>query len=421
MRIVFLLLASAALAVGAVHASNRPVTADQKPGRRFEIRAAELPAPYANSSVRNPPNIVERGAHEPAVPAGFKVTLFADRLKHPRKLLVLDNGDVLLAEQRGGYVTFLRDSDGDGKADIVSRFATGFQGPYGMAVVPRGDHKGDILVADTQAIWRIPFKQGDVRPAADHVAVTAKGVFGPAEGHVTRSLVVDPGTGAMFVGVGSMGNIAEDPEPKATIQRFDADGRNQTTVVSGTRNPIGIHFDPSNGKLWAVVQERDGMGDMLVPDYMTEVSEGDFYGWPYAYTGGKPQPGFARRAPAKVEQTKMPDLLFEAHSSAMDFAFVPKSWPEEYRGDAIVALRGSWNRAEPTGYKLVRVKFEEGKPVGWYENFVTGFWIRGDSRATVWGRPASVAFLPDGGLLIADDTGGTIWKVSLEDPATGAQ
>ncbi len=411
---------------------------DQEPGKRFEIKAEELPEPYADEAVRNSPNRTDRGAHEPLPAQGFTVSLFADGLTHPRKLLVLENGDVLLAEQDAGYITFLRDQDGDGKAETVSRFADGFDEPYGMAVVPNGENKGDILVADTQGIWRVPFKLGGVRPdmgtllkpkegstepdmPADYVAVTEQGVFGEPYGHSTRSLAIDPKDGTLYVGVGSGGNIAEEPEPRATIQAFNADGSNQRTFASGTRNPIGIHFHPETGKLWAAVQERDGLGNDLVPDYLTEISEGDFYGWPYAYTGGKPMPGFAERAPDMIEKTKMPKLLFQAHSSAMDFAFVPDNWPEEYRGDAIVALKGSWNRVPPTGYKLVRVKFENGEPAGWYENFLAGFWIGGERRATVWGRPASVAFLPDGGLLVADDTGGTIWKVSPSDMThTGA-
>jgi glucose/arabinose dehydrogenase len=411
---------------------------DQKLGKRFEIRAEDLPEPYAEEAVRNPSNVVDRGANQPEVPDGFTVSLFAEGLEHPRNLLVLDNGDVLLAEQMPGHVTFLRDEDGDGTADTVSRFADGFEEPYGMAVVPSGEYEGDILVADTQGIWRVPFELGGVRPdmgallapdgeaqgpqtPADHVAVTEQGVFGEAEGHVTRSLAVDPADGSMYVGVGSMGNIAEEPEVKATIQVFDADGSNQRTFASGMRNATGLHFHPETGSLWAVVQERDGLGERLVPDYLTQVGEGDFYGWPYAYMGGNPQPGFADRAPEKVEQAKMPDVLFEAHSSAMDFAFVPDNWPEEYRGAAIVAHKGSWNRAEPVGYKLVRVSFEDGRSAGWYDNFMTGFWIEGDQRATVWGRPAGLAFLPDGGLLVADDTGGTIWKVSPSDTVeTGA-
>jgi glucose/arabinose dehydrogenase len=430
-------LATAASTVVQAQDAQSPM-ADQELGKRFEVRVENLPEPYADEAVRNAPKVIARNGEEPRAPQGFSVSLFAQDLKHPRKLLVLANGDVLLAEQDAGYITFLRDEDGDGKADTVSRFADGFEEPYGMAVVPDGEHKGHILVADAQGIWRVPFKMGGIRPdmgnllkqggeatgpqtPADHIAVTEQGVFGPVQGHTSRALAVDPKDGSLYVGVGSMGNIAEEPEMKASIQAFDADGKNQRTFASGMRNPTGIHFHPDTGELWAVVQERDGLGDRLVPDYMTRVAEGDFYGWPYAYLGGKPMPDFAERAPNKVEQTKMPDLLFEAHSSAMDFAFVPNSWPEEYRGDAIVVLKGSWNRADPTGYKLVRAAFSEGAPEGWYDNFLTGFWTEGDSRANVWGRPASVAFLPDGGLLVADDSGGTIWKVSPSDQLeTGA-
>jgi glucose/arabinose dehydrogenase len=424
-----------------VHAQDaQSPMADQEFGKRFEVRAADLPEPYVDEAVRNAPKVIPRDGAQPSAAQGFTVALFAEGLKNPRKLLVLENGDVLLAEQQAGYITFLRDDDGDGKADTVSRFAGGFEQPYGMAVVPDGEHKGHILVADAQGIWRVPFKIGGIRPdmgallkeggdatgpqtPADHIAVTEQGVFGAVEGHTSRALAVDPKSGALYVGVGSMGNIAEEPEVKASIQVFDADGKNHRTFASGTRNPTGIHFHPDTGELWAVVQERDGLGNQLVPDFMTQLAEGDFYGWPYAYIGGKPMPDFAERAPDKVKQTKMPDLLFEAHSSAMDFAFVPDSWPEDYRGDAIVALKGSWNRTNPIGYKLVRVAFTEGAPEGWYDNFLTGFWAEGDARANVWGRPASVAFLPDGGLLVADDSGGTIWKVSpadqIETGATG--
>jgi glucose/arabinose dehydrogenase len=246
---------------------------------------------------------------------------------------------------------------------------------------------------------------------ADHLPVTDEGVFGPAEGHSTRSLVIDPKDGSMYVGVGSMGNIAVEPKVKATIQKFDASGDVQSTFASGTRNPIGLSIHPSSGKLWAVVQERDGLGNRLVPDYLTEINQGDFFGWPYSYTGTNPQPGFSQRAPDKVKQAERPAVLFEAHSAPMDFAWIPDSWPEDMRGSAVVALKGSWNREDPTGYKVVVAHFEDGKPTGEYTNFVTGFWVRGKNRAEVWGRPADVAFLPDGGLLIADDSGGTIWKV----------
>ena len=176
---------------------------------------------------------------------------------------------------------------------------------------------------------------------------------------------------------------------KASIQRFDADGSNQSTFASGLRNPTTLAFNPSTGDLYTAVQERDGLGDRVVPDFMTRVQQGAFYGWPHAYIGQHPQPGFAQLRPDKVKASAQPDLLFEAHSSAMDIVFYEgEQFPAEYKGDAFVALKGSWNRSEPIGYKVVRVPFKDGKPQGYYQNFVTGFWVSGQHRAEVWGRPA---------------------------------
>jgi glucose/arabinose dehydrogenase len=243
--------------------------------------------------------------------------------------------------------------------------------------------------------------------------ITKRGVFGIVQGHANRHLAIDPKNGAMFVGVGSSGNIGVEPEPKATIQRFGADGSGQTTYVSGTRNPTALAFQPESGDLYAVVQERDGLGDRLVPDYLIRVEKGAFYGWPYAYIGKNPQPGFAQMRPDKVRSAVVPDLLFEAHSSALDIAFsTGGQFPQEYRGGAFVALKGSWNRSEPTGYKVVYVPFKDGRPQGEYVNFMTGFWVGGIHRAEVWGRPAALAVAKDGALLVADDTGGTIWHVA---------
>jgi glucose/arabinose dehydrogenase len=247
--------------------------------------------------------------------------------------------------------------------------------------------------------------------------LTAKGVFGEPLGHRNRDLEIGP-DGQLFVGVGSAGNIGIEPEPKATIQRFSASGQNQKTIATGVRNPTGLAFHPDTGALWAVVQERDNMGDRLVPDYLAQIEEGDFYGWPHSYIGDNPQPEFVNVKPggegaAEPKDAKTPPLLFEAHSAAMDLVFYEGDmFPEEYQGDAIVALKGSWNRSQPTGYKLVRVPFEDGKPSGGYENFMTGFWVGGDDKAQVWGRPADVALAPDGALYIVDDTGGTIWRVT---------
>jgi glucose/arabinose dehydrogenase len=243
--------------------------------------------------------------------------------------------------------------------------------------------------------------------------LTKKGVFGIVQGHANRPLAIDPRTGDLFVGVGSSGNIGVEPEVKATIQRFAADGSGQTTYVSGVRNTCGLAAHPDTQELWAIVQERDGLGDGLVPDFMIRVQQGTSYGWPYAYIGQHPQPGFANQSPEKVKASKVPDLLFESHSSALDIAFYAATqFPAKYRGGAFVALKGSWNRTQPTGYKVVFVPFKNGKPDGSYENFVTGFWTSGKDRAEVWGRPASVAVMQDGSLLIGDDTSGTIWRVA---------
>jgi glucose/arabinose dehydrogenase len=245
--------------------------------------------------------------------------------------------------------------------------------------------------------------------------ITKKGVFGIVQGHQNRHLAIDPKSGGLFVGVGSSGNIGVEPEVKASIQRFDGDGSNQTTFASGTRNPTALAFQPSTGDLYAIVQERDGLGDGLVPDYLTRVEKGGFYGWPYAYIGPHPQPGFAEMSPEKVKATLTPDVLFEAHSSALDVVFYEgDQFPSDYRGGMFVALRGSWNRSQPTGYKIVYVPFKDGRPDGSYQNFLTGFWVSGAERAEVWGRPAALAVLKDGSLLVADDTGGTIWRVAYE-------
>jgi glucose/arabinose dehydrogenase len=408
--------------------------AEHEIGRRFSIDPAQLPAPKSSPIVTNRALTLPAEGHVPQVPAGFTATLVASGLANPRRLLVLPNGDVLVAEQSAGYLTLLR-AEGDGKAQWISRHVEDLNRPYGLAW--RNDH---VLVADQDAIWHVPHRLGAVRagrptPAqrADQVPpeerkpspgaygaalLSQKGVFGVPIGHQNRPLALDPKTGALFVGVGSSGNLGVEPEPKATIQRFDADGGNQKTYASGVRNPTGLAFHPQTGDLWAVVQERDGLGDNLPSDYLIRVQDGGFYGWPYAYIGPHPQPGFATLAPDKVQATITPDLLFEAHSSALDLVFYDaEQFPVEMKGSAFVALKGSWNRTEPTGYKVVLVPFKDGKPAGYYENFMTGFWAAGERRAEVWGRPAALAIAKDGSLLVADDTGGTVWKVSYTGAA----
>jgi glucose/arabinose dehydrogenase len=405
--------------------------AEHEIGRRFHFEAADLPAPKTGPIVTDRSIVVPYDGQVPQVPPGFAATLFASGLANPRRLLVLPNGDVLVAEQSAGYLTLLRD-DGEGRAKWINRHVEDLNRPYGLAW-----REDDLLVADQDGIWRVPHIVGALRagrpqppqrvdqvPADQRVPVpgaygaemlTKKGVFGIVQGHQNRHLAIDPKTGGLFVGVGSSGNLGVEPEPKATIQRFDRDGSNQTTFAAGTRNPTALAFDPQTGELWALVQERDGLGDNLPSDYLIRVQQGGFYGWPYAYIGKHPQPGFAIRAPDKVNATITPDLLFQAHSSVLDLVFYQADqFPAEYKGHLFVALKGSWNRSEPTGYKIVRVPFKDGRPEGHYENFATGFWVSGEQRAEVWGRPAALAVAKDGSLLVADDTGGTIWRISYK-------
>ena len=403
--------------------------AEHEIGKQYRIDPAELPPPKTSPIVTNRVLSIPFNGQTLQVPPGFTATPFATGLVNPRRLLVLANGDVLVAEQSGGYLTLLRD-DGEGHAKWINRHVEDLNRPYGLAW-----QNDNLLVADQDGIWRVPHVIGALRagrpaPAqrADQLPpderkpvpgaygaqlITKKGVFGIAQGHQNRALAIDPKDGALFVGVGSSGNLGVEPEPKATIQRFDPDGSNQTTYASGTRNPTGLAFHPDTGDLWAIVQERDGLGDNLPSDFLIRVQQGGFYGWPYAYVGNHPQPGFAQLAPDKVNATITPDLLFEAHSSLLDLVFYQgDQFPAAYKAGLFVALKGSWNRSVPTGYKIVWVPFKDGRPEGYYENFAVGFWASGEQRAEVWGRPAALAVAKDGALLVADDTGGTIWRIA---------
>lgn len=383
---------------------------DQEVGQRFLIRPADLPEPFATPSASNSSSVVRPRPADATLrlPPGFAFNAFADGLGEARWLTVAANGDVLLAESSEGRIVVLRDADGDGRAELRSVFVDGLRRPHGMAIRPDG-----LYVADTERVWRIPYRPGDTKARGAPVGVTQPGAFGSPGGHWTRNIVFAPDGRHFYVAIGSTGNVSEEPPPRATIVEFTADGARSRLFATGMRNAVGIAIRPGTSELWAVVNERDALGDGLVPDYLTRVVDGAFYGWPYAYLGQHPQPRLGDRRPDLVASARVPDVLFTAHSAPLGLAFYTGSqFPAEYRGDAFVALHGSWNSGKPTGYKVVRVRLRDGKTNGEYENFATGFWSAGERSAQVWGRPVGLAVAADGALLVADDAGNAVWRIA---------
>jgi glucose/arabinose dehydrogenase len=405
-------IAAAALAA-ALFWSAGAAADESVPGTRIQMRVEDLPAPNATPSTANPPQAVAppEGAALTA-PPGFDVSVFADGLEDARWMAVAENGDVFLAQPSSGQVTLLRDTNGDGKADAKSVFAGGLSQPHGLAI--RG---GYLYIGDTEGVWRVPYRAGQEKAEAKPQLITPEGAFGGGNGHWTRNLAFSPDGTRFYVAIGSGTNIGIEKPPRATVQEFSADGKPLGTYASGLRNPVGISFYPGSEDLFVVVNERDTLGDGLVPDYLTHLVRGGFYGWPYSYIGAHPQPGFADKAPELVKQAIVPDLLFKSHSAPLGLVFYEGAqFPAEYKGSAFVALHGSWNAKEPRGYMVVRVPFEAGRPKGYYESFLTGFRLQGQkgfgSQAQVWGRPAGLAVAHDGTLLVADDVGNKIWRVS---------
>lgn len=389
------------------------------PGQVFHLTPGDLPAPYATQSVANSSDTIARSGKVPHVTVGFGLSLFAPAVRGVREILVDEAGTVVIARSRIGRITLLPDADGDGRADTMRDIARDLNRPHGMAF-----HDGYLWFADLDRLYRVPWTAGE-GPVGPVETLSEAGVFGSTWGHWTRNIAFGPEGKYLYVSIGSRGNIEEEEAPRATIQRFEIgpDGRidDGVTFASGLRNPVGIAFQPGTDRLFTVVNERDGMGDGLVPDYFTEVPEGSFFGWPYAYTGTFPQPRFAERRPDLVAQSRTPDVLFQSHSAPIGLAFLHEAnVPADWRDDALVTLRGSWNAAVPTGYKVVRIEFEDGAPTGRYINFLTGFRVdipdpSDPGPAEVWGRPVGVAIGPDGAIFIGDEVGGTIWKIERGD------
>ncbi len=368
------------------------------PGMKHVVSPADLPKPYLTPAVANPPMVIARPKTDiPEAPNGFAVTIYATGMANARFMALAPNGDVFVSEPALNQVSIVH----DGK---VYPFASGFERPHGLVF-----HDGALYVGDTIAIWRVAYKDGALR-AGVRTRIT-KDNFGGTGAHWTRDPVFGPG-GTLYVAIGSENNIAEDPNPRATVQKVTADGHLHA-FTAGLRNPVGIVFYPGTDDLYVTVNERDGLGDGLVPDYLTRIKQGDFLGWPYAYSGRNPDPTFGAKRPDLVAKTKVPDVLFQSHSAPLGLVFYESDqFPADYKGDAFVALHGSWNSSKPTGYKVVHIKFANGRPAGGYEDFLTGFWDGDSSPAQVWGRPAGLLVAKDGSLLVADDDGKTIWRVT---------
>jgi len=375
-----------------------------------------LPAPFATPSANNRPDVVARPAGAKlTVPAGFKVEEWSSGYAMPRYLLRAANGDILMAESgpkakaaavggqnpadNGGGVYIFPNGDPSARKALIS----GLDRPYGMAF-----YKNFLYVAETESVKRFVYDANARTAGEGQEVVSLKGL---SKGHWTRAITFD--ADHMFVSVGSGSNVdaGEDPR-RAAIVRFNPDGTGQEIWAAGTRNPVDIHFYPGTSTLWAAVQERDALGDDLVPDYFTHITPHAFYGWPYAYIGPREDPRRKGERPDLVAKTIEPDLALGAHVAVLSFDFYQgKQFPAKYQGGAFLTFHGSWNRASRVGQSVAFIPFKSGKPSGPREDFLTG-WMIAPESTKVWGRPVGVCEMTDGSLLVTDDGGKKIWHVT---------
>ena len=365
----------------------------------------KLPEPFATPSVRNNVQIVAKpDAGQLKGPAGFEVSLYADNLRAPRTMLLAPNGDVFVAQSGPGSVTILRDANNDGTAETRTTYAQGLSGVFGMAL-----HDGYLYLGRTDSIIRYKYAPGD----SEAKGTPEKLVDLPTGGHSTRNIVFSRDGKKMYVAVGSQSNKnAGEPPIRAAISEYNPDGTGQRIYAYGLRNPVGLALQPGTDIIWTSVNERDTLGDDLVPDYITSVKDGAFYGWPYSYIGSNPDPEHVGKMPDLVRRALVPDVLITAHSAAVSVNFYTGTqFPQRYRNGAFVGLHGSWNRSKVSGYRIGFVPFQNGKPSGPIEDFVTGWIVDGGTPATAWGRPVGTLVMRDGSMLVADDAGNKIWKV----------
>ena len=409
------------------------------PGAVHRIAMADLPAPYATEAAVNFSHRAPRpeGAL-PKAPAGFAVSAFATGLENPRALRPAPNGDVFLAETARGRIKVLRAPAGAAQATEVSVFAEGLTGPFGMALYPAGPNPKWLYVAERNRVVRFPYRNGDLKASGAPEVIVAE-LASTSGGHTTRDIAFSLDGRRLFVSVGSGSNVAEEmpkrplaesraddarrglgvtwgpEEDRADVLVFTPEGQDRRVFASGIRNCVGLAVQPGRGDLWCSVNERDNLGDDLVPDYVTRVKAGGFYGWPWWWLGDHEDPRLKGERPDLAGHVTTPDVLIQPHSASLQLAFhdghgLPAGW-----GPSLFAAEhGSWNRAERTGYKVVRILLTpEGAPTGAYEDVLTGFVLPDDG---VWGRPVGVAEARDGALLVSDDASGTVWRVAAEPP-----
>jgi glucose/arabinose dehydrogenase/mono/diheme cytochrome c family protein len=386
----------------------------EKPGNIRKITLKDLPPPLATSSAGNGPQLVPRPENAwPQVPPGFKVGLYSSDLPDARLIRTAPNGDFFLAESQAGEIRVFRGITADGKPAQTETFATGLNRPFGVNFYPPGPNPEWVYIGNTDAVVRFPYQNGDLkaRGPAEHLVDLPGG-----KGHWTRDIQFSLDGKKMFVSVGSGSNI-DDPDTtpaeknRADVLEFNPDGSDMKIYAYGIRNCVGLAVNPKSGELWCSVNERDALGDNLVPDYITHLQEGGFYGWPWWYMGRHQDPRHDGKHPELKDKVITPDVLLNPHNASLEITFYNgKQFPAEYQGDIFAAEHGSWNRLVRVGYELVRVPLHQtGHASGEYEDFMTGFVVDGGH---VWGRPVGVTVASDGSLLVTDDGSKSIWRIT---------
>jgi glucose/arabinose dehydrogenase len=386
------------------------------PGVRRKITVGDLPPPGSNALAIKTAHVVARPADaQLRVPPGFKIDIYASGFRDPRFLLTAPNGDIFVSESDVNQIKVIRGE----RAETVQLFAEeGLDKPFGLAFYPPGNNPQFLYVANTNGVIRFPYRNGDLKargPAEKLKAQLSAGAgFLRSGGHWTRDIVFSPDGGKMYVSIGSRSNNSDDASEadRARIFEFNPDGSGQKVYAWGIRNAVGIAFRPGSNELWMSTNERDELGEDLVPDYISSVKDGGFYGWPWFYLGNHADPRHRGKHVDLAEKAIVPDVLVQSHSATLNLCFYTgEQFPAEYKGDIFAAFHGSWNRTQRTGYKIVRVPFDHstGRAPGEYEDFVTGFVTR-DGK--VWGRPVGITVAKDGSLLFSEDGNGTVWRVS---------